>query len=52
MAKKINKRDSCKIDAHSLSQIRSQLPPIAENIIENCDDRECYTHIDYEPMLI
>ncbi len=50
MARKINRSDSCKIDAHSLSQIRSQLPSIAENIIENCDDRECYTHIDYEPI--
>jgi serine O-acetyltransferase len=50
MAEKKRKQDSCKIDAHSLAQIRSELPRIAENIIENCSDRECYTHIDYEPI--
>ena len=44
------KQDSCKIDAHALSQIRSQLQQVAETIIENCDDGECYTHIDYEPI--
>jgi serine O-acetyltransferase len=50
MVKKTSRQDSCKIDFQSLSKIRSQLPRIAENIIENCDDRECYTHIDYEPI--
>jgi serine O-acetyltransferase len=50
MAEKSSRQDSCKIDVQSLSKIRSQLPRIAENIIENCDDRECYTHIDYEPI--
>ena len=50
MAKKISRQNTCKIDVHSLSKIRSQLPRIAETIIENCDDRECYTHIDYEPI--
>jgi serine O-acetyltransferase len=50
MAGKINTSESCKIDAHSLSQIRSQLPRIADSIIDSCDDRECYTHIDYEPI--
>ena len=50
MAEKINRQETCKIDVHSLSQIRSQLPQIAEKVIENCNDRECYTHIDYEPI--
>jgi serine O-acetyltransferase len=50
MVDRIKKQDSCKIDAHSLSQIRNQLPRIAENIIDTCNDRECYTHIDYEPI--
>jgi serine O-acetyltransferase len=44
------KQDTCKIDAHSLSRIRNQLPRIADEIIESCNDRECYTHIDYEPI--
>lgn len=50
MVARIRKQDSCKIDAQSLSQIRNQLPPIAEDIIDTCNDSECYTHIDYEPI--
>ena len=50
MVDRIKKQDSCKIDAHSLSQIRNQLPQIAENIIDTCNERECCTHIDYEPI--
>ncbi len=50
MVARIKKQDSCKIDAQSLSQIRNQLPPIAEDIIDTCKDSECYTHIDYEPI--
>ena len=50
MADKVNKGDSCKIDERNLSQLRSQLPRIAEEIIESCNDRECYTHVDYEPI--
>ena len=42
--------DSCKIDAHNLSELRSQLPRIAEKIIDSCNDGECYTHVDYEPI--
>ncbi len=44
------KAEVCKIDEHHLSQLRSQLPRIAEEIIESCNDRECYTHVDYEPI--
>jgi serine O-acetyltransferase len=44
------KAEVCRIDEHHLSQIRSQLPRIAEEIIESCNDRECYTHVDYEPI--
>ena len=41
---------SCRIDAESLNRFKEQLPDIAENIIESCYDKECYTHIDYEPI--
>ena len=41
---------SCRIDAESLSRVKQQLPEIAESIIESCEDKECYTHIDYEPI--
>lgn len=50
MAEKVKRGEACKIDENSLSQFRSQLPGIAEEIIESCNDRECYTHVDYEPI--
>jgi len=50
MVERGKKSDSCKIDAHNLSELRSQLPRIAEEIIDSCNDRECYTHVDYEPI--
>ena len=50
MVERAKKGDECKIDEHNLSQLRSRLPRIAEEIIESCSDRECYTHVDYEPI--
>ena len=50
MVEKLKDEESCKIDLNSLAQIRSQLPGIVEEIIESCNDRECYTHVDYEPI--
>lgn len=41
---------SCKTDVASLTQYRRRLPAIVEDIIDNCDDDTCYTHIDYEPI--
>jgi len=43
-------RSTCKTDVESLSQYRKQLPEIVENIIENCYDDHCFTHVDYEPI--
>ena len=42
--------DTCKIDVQELSHYRGKLPKIAEKIIANCNDAECYNHIDYEPI--
>ncbi len=50
MVEKLNTEEICQIDLNTLAQIRSQLPGIAEEIIESCNDRECYTHVDYEPL--
>ena len=50
MVERAIKGDACKTGKHNLSQYRSQLPRIAEEIIETCNDRECYTHVDYEPI--
>jgi len=41
---------TCRIDAESLSRFKEQLPGITESIIASCDDQECFTHIDYEPI--
>jgi len=41
---------TCRIEAVSLTKVKQQLPAIAEKIIDSCDDKECYTHIDYEPI--
>lgn len=50
MAERIKKHDSCKIDMRSLSSMKARLPKIAEDIIGSCSDRECYTHVDFEPI--
>ncbi len=47
---KIKKDVDCKTEADTSSRAREQLPDIAENIIKNCDDPECYTHINYDPI--
>ena len=50
MDEDIKKADSCKLEAHHLARFRNQLPQVAEKIIESCNDRECYIHVDYEPI--
>jgi len=41
---------SCKIEIDTISGFRQRIPKIAEKIIESCSDKECYTHIDYDPI--
>jgi len=43
-------RPECRTDAESRSQSKKKLTGIVENIIENCEDNECFTHVDYEPI--
>ena len=43
-------RHTCKTDVESLSKYKEKLPGIVENIIENCDDSDCFTHVDHEPI--
>ena len=50
MVEEMKKVEACKIEAHNLSQIRRRLPRVAEKIIDSCNDHQCYTHIDYEPI--
>ena len=43
-------RHTCKTDVESFSHHREKLVGIVEDIIENCDDRQCFTHVDDEPI--
>ena len=41
---------TCRLEAESLDKYRERLPEKVEKIVESCSDKECYTHIDYEPI--
>ncbi len=41
---------TCKTDAEVYAHAKAKLPEIAEKIISNCSDKECYTHVDFEPI--
>jgi serine O-acetyltransferase len=43
-------QDACKLDAAAAASHRGKLAAVAEQIIEHCDDDQCFTHIDYEPI--
>lgn len=40
----------CRTDAESYATYRSRLSGIANRIIDTCQDTDCFTHIDYEPI--
>lgn len=40
----------CRTDAESYATYRSRLSGIANDIIDSCQDTDCFTHIDYEPI--
>jgi len=40
----------CKQDADTVAAYRRLVPDVAEKIINNCDDKACYTHINDEPI--
>ncbi|MBR9979431.1 MAG: serine acetyltransferase [Desulfatitalea sp.] len=42
--------DTCKTDLAASKQMKARVPEIAERIIAHCQEAECYTHIDYEPI--
>jgi serine O-acetyltransferase len=44
------KDEICKIESESSAGLRARLPAIADKIIANCNDRHCYTHVDFEPI--
>ena len=46
----LNEEKICRTDAVSYSEYRSRIPALADAIIGSCSNRECYTHIDYDPI--
>ena len=42
--------ETCKIEVETSSRLRERLPAIAEKIIDSCEDEQCYTHVDFEPI--
>ena len=41
---------SCRLEERSVYHYRERLPDIAAAIIDSCEDRACYTHVNYEPI--
>lgn len=50
MTDKKRDTDECKTDLAKVSNLREELPRITEDIIANCRDGQCYTHIDHESI--
>lgn len=50
MNDKQKSRETCKLEADSYAGFRKKLPAITEKIIKSCNDRDCYTHVDDEPI--
>jgi serine O-acetyltransferase len=44
------KAAACKLEVNHLAHFRSQLPQVVEKIIDSCNDRQCYTHVNYETI--
>jgi serine O-acetyltransferase len=42
--------EACKSDVAVCRQMKARVPEIAEKIIAHCNTKECYTHIEYEPI--
>lgn len=41
---------SCRLEEKSVYRYRERLPGVADAIIDSCEDRACYTHVNYEPI--
>ena len=44
------KEETCRIVAESDARLRDRLPAVAEKIIANSAEPNCFTHVDYEPI--
>ncbi len=50
MDEKLKKSDDCNTRIDNLTNIREKLPEVTESIIQNCNDNQCYTHINGESI--
>lgn len=41
---------SCMLNVEAITGYRNRLPQIVQNIIESCRDKQCFNHVDYEPI--
>lgn len=41
---------ACRVNAETLADARRRIPAVAERIIDSCNDGQCFTHVDYEPI--
>ena len=42
--------DACKLEMEACKKMKARVPELAEMIISQCSDHDCYTHIEYEPI--
>jgi serine O-acetyltransferase len=45
-----HKRDTCRLETEDTARYHMLLPKVVEGIVTSCDDRSCYSHIDFEPI--
>ncbi|MFZ7125292.1 MAG: serine O-acetyltransferase EpsC [Desulfobacterales bacterium] len=45
-----NIKAACSREVEVLSCYRSQIPGIADGIIQGCDEETCFTHVEYDPI--
>jgi len=50
MLKLKERKRECRADLDSALLHRRELADVAEDIIKNCDDRDCFMHADFEPI--
>lgn len=43
-------KDKCTAERLEVASVKYKLPEITDNIIESCNNPDCFTHIDYEPI--
>ncbi len=46
----IDDENICRSDVASYHKYRSLVPELADSIISSCSNKDCYTHIDHDPI--